>query len=754
MQKLLISLGLDLADWKSDIDRAKAEFRALKRGVANDLKSAMTGGVMVAASAASLFALTEKVANHSRMFEKLQTRVKAADSEVNSMKEDVYDLNAALGLRSVEQAAGKMGMVAKMSKTTGTELKELTYQTGLLNKFFGDEEGQLKAQIALMRAYKLPVEQVGDAVAYLNKQGGDIKGELLESLAEYSVQFAEAGFSIDQTIAILKKGLGESWNVDKAADAIKEGRLRLMGGDKATVDALDLLGVGDLHGQLKKGLIDIPDAFALIQSELGKLDPTTQFSIAKDIFGAPYEDVGAAAMGAMLMGMNEKVQTSGAIDLLTNTMNERFSYKWDKAVSKSTNSFSRMLDELKPHLVPIVEWFGKATESVSGFSRQYRYLTKTIAAGIVGFILLTALLGGFKVVAGIAAAGFKIVKTAMFLAFGPLFKFVAIGALVVGALIVLEQKTGILTSAWRWLKRTGSDLAQNFGVVKDAAINMYTQGFSWESIKQFGSALGDWLIIPLDNLGKEFKTLKPIIDGFKEGIGVAFEYLQPKFAALGKPFLETWEQLKLLFDDVLGLLQSFWKELSGSDSFTWQDFGKGFGMVVELAVITPIKIMTSIITGAVKIVRSLIDILQNGFTAKNLSTLTEGLKDIFFKPFEILFEADLTRLFLNAISGWGDALLDTLMKPINTIRNSKLGKFLGLDQKPVKVSARQIRESKTQAGDQRVIQSGKSLAVAYVNEGDTRSTGTGKQVSVHIRHYHSNSKNAAADWEEQGLIGG
>ncbi len=484
MQKLLISLGLDLTEWKDGVSRAKKEYDGLVRGVGNGLKKVGIGTAMIAGSMAAVFGMTEVVVAQSRVFETLQAKTRAADHEMKALKEDVYDLNTALGLRSVSDAAEKMGMVAKLSRTTGEELKQLAYQTGLLGKEFGEEEEQLAAQIAIMKSFKVSVGEAGDVVAFLNEQGGDLKGELLESIKEYSVQFSEAGFSLNQTVAILKEGLGQGWNVDKAADAFKEGRLRLMGGDKATVDALKLLGLSDLDDQIKSGLVSIPRAMGQIQGELSKLNKTEQFRIAKEIFGAQYEDVGETAMTAMLSGMNKQMKTTGAIDMMTKSLHDRFSYKWDASVSRLTNSFSRMLDDLKPHILPAIEWFGDLTESISDFSKQYGYIVKTIGAGIVVFAVLAGVLGVISVAAGVFGIALAVITSPITLI------MLGIAALTAG-IIYLETEFGFFSGAWtetveefdrtvEAFKRVGDDI----GKIWDGIAGYFTgEGFQIDFIK-------------------------------------------------------------------------------------------------------------------------------------------------------------------------------------------------------------------------------------------------------------------------------
>jgi TP901 family phage tail tape measure protein len=603
MNKLLISLGLDLSDWNSRTNKMKRQWKSLTGKMGQHLGTAIKGGLAAGAAAFSIWGAGEIIASHERSFEGLQKVTKTTGAEIQNLRNDVYDLNKELGLKSYSDAANLMKDVAKQSRLTGEDLKQLTYQTGLLGKEYSSQEDQLAAQTALMRAFKTSVGEAGDVMAYLNAQGGDLKGELLESVKEYSVQFSEAGFNMNQSVAILKSGLEQGWNVDKAADAFKEGRLRLMGGDKATVDALGLLGLSDLDSQIKSGAVGIPKAMGLIQGELSKLNKTEQFRIAKEIFGAQYEDIGGDAMSAMLIGMQNEVKTTGSLDLLTQDMQGRWSYKWDQALSSSSNAFGKLIDTIKPHLVPLVEWFGQITGKLSDFVDKYQYITKTVGAGIGIFMAMALILASIHTGAGVLKAAFTLLTS-------PIGLIIAGVALLGYGLYWLEKKTGIFSETW--------------------------------------------------------KLLSPLID-------------------------EVWIGLQLLWDEVKGLGLELLNLIPGFD-----DFKAGFDVKllaqafkdnIELFVIAPFKAGVKLFENSVKLVRSLIKLFTGGFKEEDLAKTFGIIGDLFTEPFEIFFDTNLGKMFKDTISGWGDSLYATLMKPINKIRNSKLGKFFNLDTEDEEPSA-------------------------------------------------------------------
>ena len=75
------------------------------------------------------------------------------------------------------------------------------------------------------------------------QNGLDYSGELLDSVSEYSVQFAKLGFSADDMFHIFQRGADSgAWNLDKVGDAIKEFSIRSIDGSKTTKEAFKTLG--------------------------------------------------------------------------------------------------------------------------------------------------------------------------------------------------------------------------------------------------------------------------------------------------------------------------------------------------------------------------------------------------------------------------------------------------------------------------------------------------------------------------------
>ena len=76
-----------------------------------------------------------------------------------------------------------------------------------------------------------------DLIAAGAQNGLDYSGELLDSISEYSVQFAKLGLDADDMFKIFQKGADTgAFNLDKVGDAVKELSIRVVDGSDTTAE--------------------------------------------------------------------------------------------------------------------------------------------------------------------------------------------------------------------------------------------------------------------------------------------------------------------------------------------------------------------------------------------------------------------------------------------------------------------------------------------------------------------------------------
>lgn len=151
--------------------------------------------------------------------EALELRDVALEVFGNNFGENVQDATAAL----IE--------VRKQIKGIADEdLQGATEKALALRDAFGTDVAEsTNAVNALMDNFGLTSDQAFDFVTAGMQRGLDASGDFLESIGEYSVQFAEGGATADEMFSAMETGIQSGLlGTDKILDAFKESRIRIM----------------------------------------------------------------------------------------------------------------------------------------------------------------------------------------------------------------------------------------------------------------------------------------------------------------------------------------------------------------------------------------------------------------------------------------------------------------------------------------------------------------------------------------------
>lgn len=198
-----------------------------------------------------------------------------------------------------EQFRQLQGDIQNLTGETGQALIDNT----AIVKALGDTYGQTTDEItnaanALSKEFNVSLEDSLFAIEAGFRKGANAQGDFLDQLREYPTQFREAGFELDQFIALSIRASQEGIYSDKGLDAVKEFGLRIREQTKATKAALNnAFGeefTQELFLNLNSGAIDTTQALAKVATGLRDVDLTaeqTQTVIA-DVFGGAGEDAG------------------------------------------------------------------------------------------------------------------------------------------------------------------------------------------------------------------------------------------------------------------------------------------------------------------------------------------------------------------------------------------------------------------------------------------------------------------------------
>ena len=234
----------------------------------------------------------------------------AVDVFKNNFAESIGDATAAV--ITARQQLGDLG---------DNELQAATENAFRLSDAFGVDVGEsLSAVRTLMDEFGMSQQEAFDFLAKGFQSGLNASDDFLDTIGEYSNQFAQAGADAGQFFSLMQTGLkGGMLGTDRAADAFKEFSIRILDGSSTTADALAGLGIDadEFFGQISSGEMTSAQAFSTIVEKLGEIeDPMLRNQLGVALLGTQFEDLGADAATALSLTQTSLNDMAGATDAL------------------------------------------------------------------------------------------------------------------------------------------------------------------------------------------------------------------------------------------------------------------------------------------------------------------------------------------------------------------------------------------------------------------------------------------------------
>ena len=238
--------------------------------------------------------------------------------ELNGMADVLKDVYGSNYAESMEDAAAGITAVYQATGLTEDALADTTKAAYALSETFGYYIAEsARAAKAIMHNFGVSGEEAMGLIAAGAQNGLDYSGELIDSINEYSVQFAKLGFSADDMFNIFQQGADSgAWNLDKVGDAVKEFSIRSIDGSKTTTEAFEALGLnaGEMMATFAAGGDDASIAFQGVLGALMDMDDQVQRdAIGVKLFGTQWEDLGTDAMAALADINDEAYNTEDAL---------------------------------------------------------------------------------------------------------------------------------------------------------------------------------------------------------------------------------------------------------------------------------------------------------------------------------------------------------------------------------------------------------------------------------------------------------
>ncbi|MFE4525444.1 phage tail tape measure protein [Cytobacillus firmus] len=378
--------------------------------------------------------------------------------ELGEVAEDVW--RNAFG-ESVREAGDAITLVSNnLEDISDCELKSATEAAYFLSEAFdADLNESTRAAGQLMKDFGDSSGQAFDLITWGFQNGLDYTGEFLDTIREYSPQFAELGYTSEQMGNAMKLAFDAgAWSLDKVGDSIKESHLRMGALDKATVEAYQSMGLNaeEYVGKIAKGGETGNKAFQTIVKKIMEVDDATERNaLSTALFGTQYEDLREKVIFAMAGASKEIKGLEGTTQRATDAIQRNFGTRLQKVWRDFQSDLKPIGDELieiaEDVLPKISDVVGKVTGAFANMSPEAKntalaVAAVTAAAGpvIMGVGMLTTGVGALTtglapLIAGIGASG-GLAATLTALT-GPVGLTIAGLGLAAGAVIAVKNAT-------------------------------------------------------------------------------------------------------------------------------------------------------------------------------------------------------------------------------------------------------------------------------------------------------------------------
>ena len=593
---------------------ANKQLATIKKA-ANKVSTTMTAGL--AAMGTGAIAATKYLADLGGEWQTATNQVAAstgaAGKELEGLRDVMEDVYAANYGDSVADVGDAVAMVNR--NMANLDQNGLTAATegalALRDAFEYDVAESTRAAEAIRKNFGSSAEEAFSLIAAGAQNGLDYSGELIDTINEYSSQFAKLGFDADGMFNILQAGAdGTAWNLDKVGDAIKEFSIRAIDGSDSTVEAFTSLGYNaeEIMATFAAGGEGANKAFFdVINTLMAVDDQVERDALGVALFGTMWEDLGTEAMEAMAGASQAAYDTEGALEKINQVKYNDLDSAIQgigrqmevdllpaadavyQSLMDSMPEIAEAMEEVSPVIAEIAgdfadwaggaisdglpvlvdgirdfaDWAGKAYEKAKPFLSflwEHKGTVLAVAAGAkalsVGMGAANKAMGAYKNAKGMLANLQKIVP-------------------VYTKLIAAKVKDKKAMSAA--VKFLTSPMGMTLGIITAVAAALVLLYKNWDTVKA-------WLV----NFGN---TVNQIWTNFSNMVGNAIAAIGQKFPMLGAYLQGWWESIQAAVDNVKAIFQNIIDFISnvfsGNWSAAWQNivniFGNLFGMIVNLA---------------------------------------------------------------------------------------------------------------------------------------------------------------------------
>lgn len=483
------------------------------------------------------------------------------------------------------------------------EVGELAEQTKLVTQYSkasgADTEEVLKGAQNATKAWNMSYQDYFDNLFTLQKQGGDVGGEISDNMAEYSQVLGQMGLSAKDSFSMIANGIKTgAYNGDKLLDFTKEFSISLNDGrmDKSISEFSKKSQ--DMFKGYKEGKVTAGDMFKQITKEMGTMtDKQKEATLASNLWSALGEDNSLKVLESLgkqnkafdnvsgtAKKTSEQLKESNPFELMKRsaeasvssvTMSATETKKFKKALEPLQKAVKNFINTMVKNMPAII----KAITPVVNFVSKHG---KAITAVLTG---LLALHFGSKVVSSVSGI-IKSVKTLL-----PVLKSIGTFMAANPATIWIAGFVALAVAFTTLYKHSKKFRAFVDGIVK-ASKNFFsgvTKWFSktWNGISKgwssFSKSFSKGWNSFTDGIGKVWNStwsyvgnvFSKYVNVYKKVLATFIDFFTGNWGNLGKDVRGIWNSLWGYIESIFGKRAGSIK--SGIENFgssVWHLFGR------------------------------------------------------------------------------------------------------------------------------------------------------------------------------------
>ncbi|MBJ7694129.1 hypothetical protein C6P08_02480 [Weissella confusa] len=298
-----LDLGQSKVGKNNGAEEASGKFSKLT-GAVGKTTAGLTATVAVAGTAlAGVSKLVGAIYDQQGQVNALQAKTTGSYKESKEAISAINKLYAQGYGESVEDLTETYTKLKQMNPKA--EVGELAEQTKLVTQYSkasgADTEEVLKGAQNATKAWNMSYQDYFDNLFTLQKQGGDVGGEISDNMAEYSQVLGQMGLSAKDSFSMIANGIKTgAYNGDKLLDFTKEFSISLNDGrmDKSISEFSKKSQ--DMFQGYKDGKVTAGDMFKQITGEMGKMtDKQKEATLASNLWSALGEDNSLKVLGSL-----------------------------------------------------------------------------------------------------------------------------------------------------------------------------------------------------------------------------------------------------------------------------------------------------------------------------------------------------------------------------------------------------------------------------------------------------------------------